>query len=74
MEYIFDLENNNIKGDGIFMKKIIMLVILAMTTFSCSIIDEYNEAKREAAERGVRCYRNQYGNIFCKDRYGNSEY
>ncbi len=56
------------------MKKIIMLVILAMTLFSCSIIDEYNEAKREAAERGRKCYRNQYGNVFCKDRYGNREY
>ena len=55
------------------MKKIIMLVILAMTTFSCSIIDEYNEAKREAAERGVKCYK-QYGNVYCEDRYGNREY
>ena len=56
------------------MKKIIILVILAMTTFSCSIIDEYNEAKREAAERGVKCYKNQYGNVFCEDRYGNREF
>ena len=67
MEYIFDLENNNIKGDGIFMKKIIMLVILAMTLFSCSIIDEYNEAKREASERGRECYRDRYGNFYCED-------
>lgn len=49
------------------MKKIIMLVILAMTLFSCSIIDEYNEAKREAAERGVECYKDQYGNVRCED-------
>ena len=49
------------------MKKIIMLVILAMTTFSCSVIDEYNEAKREAAERGVECYKDQYGNVRCQD-------
>ena len=67
MEYIFNLDKNNIKGDGIFMKKIIMLVILAMTTFSCSIIDEYNEAKREAAERGRECYRDRYGNFYCED-------
>ena len=65
------MEKSNTKGDGVFMKKIIMLVILAMTTFSCSIIDEYNEAKREAAERGVECYKNQYGNVYCKDRDGN---
>ena len=57
-----------------FMKKIIMLIILAMIVFSCSIIDEYNEAKQEAAERGVRCYKNAYGNIFCEDKYGNREY
>ena len=49
------------------MKKIIMLVILDMTLFSCSIIDEYNEAKREAAERGVECYKDQYGNVRCED-------
>ena len=67
MKCIFDLDKNNIKGDGIFMKKIIMLVILAMTTFSCSVIDEYNEAKREAAERGVECYKDQYGNVRCQD-------
>ena len=53
-----------------------MLVILAMTTFSCSLLDNeaYQEMKRDRAERGVECYRNQYGNIFCKDRYGNSVY
>ena len=45
-----------------------MLIILAMTVFSCSLLDEVN---REDAERGVKCYRNQYGNVFCKDRDGN---
>ena len=60
-------KKNNIKGDGIFMKKIIMLVILAMTTFSCSLLDEVN---REDAERGVKCYK-QYGNVYCRDREGN---
>ena len=49
------------------MKKIIMLVVLAMTLFSCSIIDEYNEAKREASERGRECYRDRYGNFYCED-------
>lgn len=53
------------------MKKIVMLIILVMTVFSCSIIDEYNEAKREAAERGVECYKDQYGNVRCEDKYGN---
>ena len=45
-----------------------------MTTFSSSIIDEYNEAKREAAERGVKCYKYPSGNVYCEDRYGNREF
>jgi len=55
------------------MKKIIMLVILAMTAFSCSLLDNeaYQEMKRDRAERGVECYRNAYGNVFCEDKYGN---
>ena len=63
-------KKHNIKGDGIFMKKIIMMVILAMTTFSCSLLDEVN---REDAERGVKCYK-QYGNVYCRDREGNRTY
>ena len=55
-----------------FMKKIIMLAILAMTVFSCSLLDNeaYQEMKRDRAERGVTCYR-QYGNVYCEDRDGN---
>lgn len=57
------------------MKKIIMLVILAMTTFSCSLfdVDEWNEARERRAERGVKCYE-QYGNVYCRDREGNRTY
>ena len=53
-----------------YMKKIIMLTILAMLVFSCSLLDEVN---REDAERGVRCYK-QYGNMYCRDRDGNRVY
>ena len=51
------------------MKKIIMLVILAMTTFSCELLNpnEWREAEKEAAERGERCYKDQYGNVRCQD-------
>ena len=51
------------------MKKIIMLVILAMTTFSCSLLDNeaYQEMKRDRAERGRECYRDRYGNFYCED-------
>ena len=53
-----------------------MLVILAMTTFSCSLLDNeaYQEMKRDRAERGVKCYRKYNGNVYCEDRYGNREY
>ena len=55
------------------MKKIIMLVILAMTTFSCSLLDNegYQEMKRDRAERGEKCYRRYDGTVYCKDKYGN---
>ena len=58
------------------MKKIIMLVILAMTTFSCSLLDNeaYQEMKRDRAERGVKCYRDRYGNFYCEDKDGNNSY
>jgi len=58
------------------MKKIIMLVILAMTTFSCSLfdVDEWNEARERRAERGVKCYKYPSGNVYCEDREGNSVY
>ena len=58
------------------MKKIIMLVILAMTTFSCELLNpnEWREAEKEAAERGERCYRDRYGNMHCEDREGNRTY
>lgn len=58
------------------MKKIIMLVILAMTVVGCELFDSERWARihREDAERGVKCYKNQYGNVFCKDREGNRTY
>ena len=54
-----------------FMKKIIMLMILAMTVFSCSLLDEVN---REDAERGRTCYERYDGHVRCEDRYGNRVY
>ena len=58
------------------MKKIIMLVILAMTLFSCELLDPsaWERAHQKAAERGRKCYENQYGNVYCEDRYGNREF
>ena len=51
-----------------FMKKIIMLIILAMTVFSCELFSPnyWNEVNKSRAERGRRCYK-QYGNVYCED-------
>ena len=58
------------------MKKIIMLIILAITTFSCSLfdVDEWNEARERRAERGVKCYKYPSGNVYCEDKDGNNAY
>jgi len=58
------------------MKRIIMLVILAMMVFSCSLFDPqlWNEARERRAERGVRCYKYPSGNVYCEDKYGNNAY
>ena len=51
------------------MKKIIMLTILAMTVFSCELLDPsgWERAHQKAAERGRRCYKKYNGNVFCED-------
>ena len=55
------------------MKKIIVLVILAMSVVGCTAHDMalWKEAKQERKERGVKCYRNENGYVYCEDRYGN---
>ena len=55
------------------MKKLFLIVILAITTVSCELFSpsRWAEYEKDRAERGRTCYRNSYGNIFCKDRNGN---
>ena len=67
------MEKSNTKGDGVFMKKIIMLVILAMTLVSCAL-SELNEARERRAERGEKCYEYSSGYIHCEDKFGNKTY
>ena len=52
-----------------FMKKIIMLAILAMTVVGCELFDSERWARinREDAERGRTCYKDQYGNVRCEN-------
>ena len=58
------------------MKTIIVLVILAMTVVGCELLDPsgWERARQKDAERGVRCYKDQYGNMYCKDKNGNNAY
>ena len=51
------------------MKKIIMLVVLAMTWFSCELLDPsgWERAHQKAAERGRKCYRTSSGYFYCED-------
>ena len=55
------------------LKKLFLIVIFAITTVSCSLLDNeaYQEMKRDRAERGVECYRRYDGHVYCKDKYGN---
>ena len=57
------------------MKKLILIVILALTAVSCELFSpsRWAEYEKYRAERGVKCYR-QYGNVHCEDKYGNRYY
>ncbi len=54
-------------------KKILLLAILAMSVVGCTAHDMalWKEAKQERKERGVKCYENENGYVYCEDRYGN---
>lgn len=58
------------------MKKIIMLVILAMTVFSCELVspDYWNRVDKRMEEKGTRCYKRYDGTVYCEDKYGNRTY
>ena len=55
------------------LKKLFLIVILAITTVSCGLLDseEWNEARERREERGRKCYETRSGYVYCKDKYGN---
>ena len=52
------------------------MIILAMSVVGCELFDPklWKEAERDAAERGIRCYRRNDGVAYCVDKYGNRTY
>ena len=55
-------------------KKILLMVILAMSVVGCTAHDMalWKEAKQERKERGVKCYyEDENGYVYCEDKYGN---
>ena len=58
------------------MKKLFLLVILALTSVSCELFSpsRWAEYEKYRAERGIECYRRYDGNMYCKDRDGNRVY
>ena len=49
--------------------KVILMMILGMSTVSCSLFDsnEWREAHRRSVEHGRTCYERANGSIYCKD-------
>ena len=55
------------------LKKLFLIVILALTTVSCELFSpsRWDRVRRENEERGRECYERADGTVYCKDRYGN---
>ena len=56
------------------LKKLILITVLGIVVASCSLFSpsRWAEYEKDRAGSGRRCYRNSYGNIFCKDADGNN--
>ena len=55
------------------MKKLFLIVILALTTVSCELFSPsyWNSVNERRRERGRKCYETRSGYVYCKDTYGN---
>ena len=55
------------------MKKLIILVLLAMTVVGCELLNpkEWERAQQNRRNRGEKCYRTSSGYFYCEDRDGN---
>ena len=57
-------------------KKILLMVILAMSVVGCELLSPsyWDRVNQRDREEGIRCYRNENGYAYCKDKYGNRVY
>ena len=57
-------------------KKILLMVILAMSLVGCDLLapNGWKEAEQKRKESGEKCYRDSSGYAYCVDRYGNRTY
>ena len=49
--------------------KILIIAMLGLSVVGCELLDPkaWERARQKAAERGRKCYRDQYENFYCKD-------
>ena len=57
-------------------KKILLMVILAVSVVGCELLSPsyWNDVNQSRRERGEKCYRRANGEAYCVDKYGNRTY
>ena len=57
-------------------KKILLTIILAMSVVGCELLSPsyWDRVNQRDREEGRKCYRNENGYFYCKDKYGNRVY
>ena len=58
------------------LKKILLIVILAMSVVGCELLSPsyWNDVNQSRRESGEKCYRRANGEAYCVDKYGNRTY
>ena len=54
-------------------KKILLMVILAMSVVGCELLSPsyWDDVTQSRKEKGIRCFKRANGDYYCKDKYGN---
>ncbi len=57
-------------------KKILLMVILAMSVVGCELLSPsyWDRVNQRDREEGRKCYENENGYFYCKNKYGNRVY